>query len=569
MGQLNTDLSYIFKDVLHKWHVQLAEGIAYRSCLPHEFSKPTKTLVLAANCNTKVQNQVKTLLGGKPFWDGISFIHTPQNMLDIAENIGVEIKRTPHFCYIRDYFLVFDHETAVSAYFSPFLEQAVARTQSSNIYLGRTAAVHTTNQFFNTWSGYTNSYNPTIYHEQDKILKNPQKKLSYSYFEGGNVFILKNLNGVKSVLLGLDHFTQTFHLLELEKRSWDELGKQVLIEKSYKDVQTEIAFALTTTDLKTIIREMFSQGLIEQAGKSGLIPKKNQLDMMLMKFFSAGILHEKQNLKDELFNQMKKGMINVFEYQDQESQTYRTLASEYLAKLKITRELIAQDFNVQSENLHFITQVNYHLDLFLTPGPNNSLFLANYAICTDFLEAIYKNSAALALSKVDLEYLERYIESSKKMDREIGGLLQKVEEQLKIANFKIIPTPGHLIYESKTVHREFPMPSGGFNANFMNAITGKSFKTGRHYYITHGIQVGEQLGNVLMDSFYLFLKHYVPDLDVYFIGKDPKNSRDFSEAMDWWNRLETQSGIHCTTLEVEFYSPFHMSYEMDYSSKRI
>jgi hypothetical protein len=546
------DLSSILAKTIQKWHVMLFENGQAERSLPHDFNKEIKTLLLAADAQTRVQNQMQSLLGGKPFWKGISFIHTPQNMIALAQKLGIEIKRTPHFSYVRDHFLTLPDGTVVTARSSPFLEQATLRTHSSNIYLNRSAATHTTNQFFNVWSGYTKSYDAPIYKEQEKFLKKPAQTLAHTYFEGGNLFILKNLQGTTKVLMGSDQLLQTFHILELEERPWRELAKQINLHPSYDELRDEIFSSLTHDQIKRVAEEMFAQDLLHQDGKSGLIPHKTQLDIMLARFYTEGLLQGNQPLKDEVIKQMMaKQAIHHFEYREQESVKYKTAVADYLTKLKITQGLIAQDLGIKAEDLHFITQLNYHLDLFLTPGPNHSLFLSHYGICTDFLEAIRQNADHLQLSEIDHQYLDQYIETSKKMDRELGGLIKEVEAQLTEAHFKVIPMPGSLLYESKTIYREFPMPSGGFNINFMNALTGWDPKTKHHYYITHGIQVGDRLGNLLMDAIALFLQHYVPDIEVYFIGRDPKNLSDFSEAMDWWNRLETQSGIHCTTFELD------------------
>jgi hypothetical protein len=545
------DLSAILESIFKKWYVRIPEDHDKGPSLPHDFNKEIKKLLLAADIQTKVENPIKTALGGKPFWDGISFIHTPQNMVSIAKKLGIDLQRTSHFCYVRDPFICLPDGTLATANSSPFLEQATIRTHSSNIYLNRTAATHTANQFFNVWSGYTKSYNARIHKEQDQFLKNPAKVLSYAYLEGGNVFILKNRQGKIKALVGADHLTQTFHLLELEGRPWSDLAKNILTDRSYDALQSEISSSLTSYQIKKFAEEMFAQDLLHQQGKSGLIPHKNQLEMMLMKFYAQGMMDGIQNVKDILYAlAISKGDIIPFEFNEKDTETYRTPVAEYLTKLKITQGLIAHDLGVQSEDVHFISQLNYHLDLFLTPGPHHSVFLANFALCADFFQAIASAASHLGLSEIDRQHLERYIETSKKMDRELGGLLKDVENQLKDAGFDVIPTPGILIYESKTMYREFPMPSGGFNANFMNALTGRDPRTGPHYYITHGIQVGEKLGEIIRDGFSLFLSQYVPEIEVYFIGRDPQNLNDFSEAMDAWNRLETQSGIHCTTLEL-------------------
>ncbi len=96
---------------------------------------------------------------------------------------------------------------------------------------------------------------------------------------------------------------------------------------------------------------------------------------------------------------------------------------------------------------------------------------------------------------------------------------------------------------------EFPLSLNPLSINLANAITGRSLLTGRHFYITHGMQAGQKIGNLFMAMYTHFLDHYVPGIDTYFIGRDENNN--FSEAMEWWNRLETQSGIHCASWILE------------------
>jgi hypothetical protein len=44
--------------------------------------------------------------------------------------------------------------------------------------------------------------------------------------------------------------------------------------------------------------------------------------------------------------------------------------------------------------------------------------------------------------------------------------------------------------------------------------------------------------------------HYVPTIRVYYVGKDPDNQEDFSQAMSW-QKEEKQAGVHCFTFELE------------------
>lgn len=71
----------------------------------------------------------------------------------------------------------------------------------------------------------------------------------------------------------------------------------------------------------------------------------------------------------------------------------------------------------------------------------------------------------------------------------------------------------------------------------MNAISGWSKKTRRYFYITSGIEVGDQLGAIFMNLFVKFITRYQPNTDVFFIGSPKENPKDFSEAMYAWNTV--------------------------------
>ncbi len=151
------------------------------------------------------------------------------------------------------------------------------------------------------------------------------------------------------------------------------------------------------------------------------------------------------------------------------------------------------------------------------------------------------------LPENDVLLLEGYLETAIKMDLELGSMLNEVGDQLCAAGFTVIRTPGHFIYEPYGMYEEFPMPSQGICINFMNGIAGWSSNCNFHFFITHGISVGEKVGQLLMDQFSSFMKSNIPDITLYFIGYNPDDKKDFSEALDFWNRLETQSGIHCAS----------------------
>jgi|688.fasta_scaffold05433_14 hypothetical protein len=538
----NLESANQLREVFKKWHIDLSK-INNKSLNINEFGLEIKELLISKEITERVKNEANSQLAGRTMWDGFTFSHTAKNMEALAEKLGFAIHPTSEFYYVRDLFFRLHNGDIRIARSSPHMQMAVLRTHSSNLYLNKTAATRTKNQFFNSWSGYTH----TVSFSQD-IQKYFEEcpSFKYTYAEGGNAWIMTNSKGEQKVLLGNDHFIQTLNILEMEQSSWDHLIHEVFANRSFESLQQEIASTLSLDEIKKRAEEMYAEGILLCNGYSGLIDRKMQLHLMMANFLVGKPIIEETNWFQKLGVQL--GVIKPFKIDDGIAEKSRALVAGYLARQKITQALIAHDFGVGPNNLHFITQFNYHLDTFMRPGPQHSIFLINFALWADILEAIGKE---ISLSKVDREFLENYIATSKKLDRELGPLLKKVEEELKAAHFEIIPLPGHLLYESKTMYQEFPMPSGGFNINFINSLTGWSSKTKKFYYITHGIQVGERLGDLLMEAFVQYLNQYIPDIEVYFIGRNPNNQADFSEAMDWWNRLETQSGIHCTTFELK------------------
>lgn len=520
-------------EILRKWHIVLPEkGICKGNS--NDFELETKELLLAQKIQERVKNEENSRLAGKTMWEGVTFFHTAENMQSLAKKLGILIHSTEKFYYVRDYFFRLADGSFRTARLSRHLETAISRTHSRNLYLNATAATRTKNQFFNSWSGYTHTVSLTK--DQERYFKANCIPFKYTYAEGGNVWTVTNREGQVKVLMGCDHQFHTMNTLEMENFSWG---------KACADLQDQIAGSLHLDAIKTGAEEMFAEGVLLCNGYSGLISRKNQLQILMMKFLlGKEILKGEEN---DWFSRLAVQMraIKPFHIDAISAEKSRKIVAGYLARKAVTHALMADDFGIPQKDLHYIKQMNYHLDTFLRPGPKNSLFLLNFAFCAEILEALGND---VKLSLTDQNHLQRYIETAKKLERELGPMLKEIEKQLQDAGFYVILMPGHFLYESESMERDFPMPSGGFSMNFINSLTGWSSATKHYYYVTHGIQVGENLGNLIMEAFAAYLKSY--EIEVYFIGYNPSDPTDFSEAMDWWNRMETQSGIHCVTFEL-------------------
>jgi hypothetical protein len=543
----------LLQPVFKKWRVELPVGEWTPNPETDDFGNEIKSLLLAAETNEKMLSLPKSSVVSTPIWEGISFLHTPKNLKTISSQLGIAIVEANSFYYVRDSFIRLASGEIRTTRLSNVLEDAMERAHSSNLYLDKAPTTRTRNQLFNHWSGFGSRYSLQTQTDIEKLFPKNQRSFQYTYAEGGNVFTLTNGKGEVHVFVGEDHRTQTFLILEQEKLNWAHLAAEAGLMAPFSNLVNEMASTLSDSQVFTACEEMYSLGLLASQGQTGLIDPKIQLNILLSKFFMASS-DGKKDLAGEQgwFHSLatRGGFIKPFLIGDDKKGIARSIAGEYLIKQKIVHALIAKDFNVSEERLHFIAQANYHLDAFMAPGPQHSIFLNSYAFCADLLQGLINARLALGISENDIAILEGYLETAKKLDLELEALLRTAENQLKAAGFNVIPMPGHFLYEPVDMYEKFPIPSEGLCINFVNSIEGWSLKASSYYYVTHGLHVGEQVGQLLMESFSCFLESYIDPIAVYFVGYDPGHPADFSEALDFWNRIETQSGVHCVTFSL-------------------
>lgn len=535
---------------LERWNIPLPKTKWVPKTHTDDFGQELNEIVLAKEIDERKLSPIKSSIANKAIWEGVTFVNTPRNLKVLAPALGIVIKDTETFFYVRDSFIRLWDGSVKVAVGSNQIEPAIERTHSSRLYLDKTATTRTYNQLFNHWSGYSHRSSHCRNQEWKALFSENCSPFKYTYVEGGNLYTLTNNQGKIVALVGEDHLYHTLQILQLEGRNWTILAREAKMDRSFDEMVEERIAKLSEEEVSSYCEEMYSQGLLLCGGKSGLIAPSLQLTILLSKFFS---LSNERNCVSEKNRgwfralALQSKAIDLFKIDDQKTKVARIAAAKYLVQLEIVKALMALDFNIPPENLHFITQMNYHLDIFILPAPHHSLFIVNFALCADVIKSYLDRKIELNLSENDLLLLEGYLETALKLDLELGSLLLEVTEQLRAAGFTVIPMPGHFMYEPQGMYQQFPMPSEGICINFTNGISGWSSKTQSYYYITHGIHAGDQVGHLLMSAFRAFLEHYIPDISVYFVGYDPENPQDFSEAMDFWNRLETQSGIHCVT----------------------
>lgn len=462
---------------------------------------------------------------------GLQNNHITNNMLFFGEKFGFEVIFSKNTYCLRDCLIKCKDKIYVPSD-SKNISLAIDRNQSRSLFFSDSASFLTNHSFLFS--------KPGICVQEEKLLQLAHKDLVaffdqskelvpflHFYMEGGNHYVTTNKLGKKVVLVGED-------VLYITLNQWrrDGVFNKTNIEKAMPDFEKKLT-SDSSLLLKTL-QEMYVQGLI--------VPGKGKEKGFVTAEEISNVV-QLAPLTEKSYQQMAENLeyykpLNLSELQKNNG---IKIAAEYLVQKEGIKSFFPKAFGV--DELCFVPKLDYHLDVFLCPAPKGGIYVQDYSFTEDLLEKIFDQKESLGLTSLDLIHLDRYRETAKKLNRELGELNKKVKEELEKAGFVVIPAPG-LFYDADTT-------SPTFNLNFLNARTGWSPKTNSYYYLTMGASVGDNLGQVLMSSFEKFLKSSLPDIQVGFLGFDPNNEKDFSEGMSFLNRNQTQAGPHCFAFVME------------------
>lgn len=453
-----------------------------------------------------------------------------ENIKEVGEREGFQVRQsdTQFKAYsVRDPKLQAADGTILEPSSSSGREKAIDRTLLRQKYLRLHPAVLTKNAIFTKGIIGGAAKGGMVWRAVDGL---DQRKPRYarSYFEGGNVFHLTNREGVSKYLLGDDLITATQQILRLDK--WFAPPGAPHSSPSWNN--EELFYPRNEP-----LRQLFFQGQIPE--KVGLM--------------AAGIASSlsDQEVLQTLKEMHAMGLIPELMFEtDADRQKGREIAANYLAQRKfVQEEVFANDLRTTSKQIVSVPQIAYHLDFLMTPGPNGSIFLQDYTLSVTVLKQIKEKAALLGLTQKDLELLDCYIVLNQVFGKQFEEVMKRAKDVLTGAGFTVIPTPGAFFCQKLPSEKN---SDGHFaNVNFFNALTGFSPKTNHFYMIVPGTNIGERLGEVLMDTYVEFLKQHCDNLAVYFVGRKPDNPRDFSEAMYCLNRPTSQLGPHCLSFELK------------------
>ena len=126
---------------------------------------------------------------------------------------------------------------------------------------------------------------------------------------------------------------------------------------------------------------------------------------------------------------------------------------------------IAEDLNIKRENLTFIPQYDFHIDMLYRPLHNGEFAIP------DFDEAI-KILTENNIESMDKEKKEELISQLEKLRDETQATRAEAEDNLKASGYKLVKIPCFTTSSTSAT-------------NFMNGIGGSSQKTGQTFYITN------------------------------------------------------------------------------------
>ncbi len=352
-------------------------------------------------------------------------------------------------------------------------------------------------------------------------IANTSQRESRLYFEGGDCLHLTNRKNVPQFLFGEDLAVITHQALRKEK--WFN-------QQETNFTASFLNESLTFKKYGDKITPMFlNKGIpVEIAARA--------------KRFSETL--EDCKIEDVLREMNSMGLVKNFRFETKADRTKgREIACEYLAQQEFVRTVVfPEELRCSEDQIKFLKQIAYHVDLAMAPGPKGSIFLQDYEKSVQLLQTIEANAATLNLTKADLKLLHSYIETTKKLGAELKPLMEEAKKELEAASYNVILSPGAFFGFDK----DQPL-----NFNFLNCLTGFSEKTGHFYYIVSGAKTDGKLAEILMGSYVEFLKANCNNIAVYFTGRDPDNASNFSEAMDTLNRATSQLGPHCLSFELD------------------
>ncbi|MBN1962972.1 MAG: hypothetical protein JW841_18735 [Deltaproteobacteria bacterium] len=344
--------------------------------------------------------------------------------------------------------------------------------------------------------GNTLSLNHAHAIEVTQFGENRKFRVSRVYLEGGNVLTTEKSDGSKGIIIGEHSVIGSLIALEWQDHFIDEKNKE------------------------------FSKIKIEN--------KIKQLNILPI---------EIAYIKNILLESGRMAM-------GKDSPPFEQQTKEFIAKLELTKDVIAEELSVKRSDISFIPQIGFHIDMYMRPGPNGQIFINDEKESIKTLDLILENKKYEGFDQL---CLAKYREKAKKLTAidiadynadvskspEVAKarkeaylwqfMMQQINEILQRDNYVVRPIAGS--FGADLINQSDYRRVNLF-ISFLNSLTGE-VENGKYFYITCSSSIKE-----LDNAFAAKISSYGIDKDLIFFLDDPTRKIILSRTL-----------LDCSTIE--------------------
>ena len=208
--------------------------------------------------------------------------------------------------------------------------------------------------------------------------------------------------------------------------------------------------------------------------------------------------------------------------------------------INMAKKQIAKELGIKEENVTYIPQFDFHIDMHYRPLNNGQVAVPDYNsginVLNGLLENIDKKINSMDIEAEQKDKLQKQKENYQKligrleeMNTKTAEISKAAEEELKNKGYEIIRIPSFT-----EIDKGIPIPTTEYAVenpiNYMNGVCGTSTKTGDKFYITN--TSGDETLDTYMEQYF---KKVVGFDKVYFAPTK--------------KYLANQGGIDCLTKE--------------------
>jgi hypothetical protein len=150
----------------------------------------------------------------------------------------------------------------------------------------------------------------------------------------------------------------------------------------------------------------------------------------------------------------------------------RREAAELLAKIELTKEVLADDVGLAADRLVTITQPEFHIDMHVRPLAPGEVLVNHPEACIRLIDRALEDPALKNWEADELAGMRQYAELE--LER-MGPVYDRIIREIEDAGLIAIPAPG--VFENETRL-----------ANFLNGIPGTA-RDGSPYYLTNASSI--------------------------------------------------------------------------------